>query len=780
MSAAEELLSAGFAALKRGDVAAAVQHFTDVGMAHAADKLAVLRAATGLRDCGRPKTAAVILSRAAAAAPNSWALLDALAAAYVDIGATAEAARILDRIARLYEEWLAGAPDRADIWINLGKVRTRLDQWDKAEAAYRSALRAAPDDAGAVLHLGALLMTLGRLTEARPLLERARLLDPANPMTHLNAARVHLRLGAFDDAVAAGQAAVERAPGLTDTHQILGTALVEAGRPAEAIASLTTALQQRPEAASILLNLAKAEAAAGDKDAAEVLIRRVLARDPDNASAQALLEAASGNTEIVKTLLQRAWAADSIHAYTEARRHYEAALELSPRHAFALSRLVTIDGLEGRLADAEACHHELVESLGQSRLDDINWTHLAWIAYQAVLRPMPHALYREIAAAIDRQLARPPQAPSAAGRASGRLKIGYLSSMLRDHPIGHVTAALFAAHDRSQFEIHVFYLPEGPESAFTRTIAEGAEHFITLPADGEGIIAAIAARDLDVLVYLDGYMALALLPVVAARPARKQVFWLGHAGNCELSAIDYVIADATVVPPGEESLYGARVLRLPDTYHCASPHPIGAPMTRAEAGLPEDGFVFCAFNNPEKIDSAIFDAWMRILGRVDGSVLWISRTLSAAVEDNLRAAAAKHGVDGGRLVFAGRLPDKARHLARHYLCGLFLDTLTLNASTTALDALWSGLPVLTIAGPRFGARIAASFSRAVGLDEMVVPDLAAYEERAVHLATHPDALAAIHSQLAENLETRPLFDIDRFCRALEAGLTEICVGHGAS
>lgn len=776
MSSAEALLAAGLAAIERGDIAAAVESLTTLGVSHPSSKLAILRAATALQECGQPKAAAIVLSHAASKSPDSPAVLDSLAKAYLDIGANLEAARVLERTARIYENAVAVSPAHPDLWIDLGKVRARLDRQTDAEAAYRAALAAQPQNATATLHLGVLLMTMGRLTEARPVLHRAAMLDPANPLTHLNAARVDLRLAKFDDAIAAGQAAVQLAPALTDALQILGIALLGAGRAAEAIASLTAALEQAPKSPSILINLAKAESAAGRKEAARSLLERALALEPDNAAARALLdEADSGSDDVTTTLLRRAWAADMIQAHTEARQHYEAVLERSPGHVFALSRLVTLNGIEGCVEDAEARHRELVEDLGQSNLDGMSWMHLALIAYQAVLRPMPHALYRSVAAAVDRQLAVPPPARPPA-QTGARIRIGYLSSMLRDHPIGHVTAALFAAHDRARFDVHVFYLPEGAETPYTRMIAEGAEHFISLSGTTEDMIAAIAAADLDVLIYLDGYMTLALLPVVAARPARRQVFWLGHAGNCDLSAIDYVIADATVVPPGEESLYGARVLRLPDTYHCASPHPIGAPMTRAEAGLPPDGFVFCAFNNPEKIDTVVFGAWMRILSRVDGSVLWLSRTLSPAVEENLRAAAVRRGIAGERLVFAGRLPDKARHLARHYLCGLFLDTLTLNASTTALDALWSGLPVLTVSGTRFGARIAESFLRAAGLDEMVAPDLAAYEERAVYLAGHPDALAAIHARLSEKLETRPLFDIGRFCGALEAQVAEICAG----
>lgn len=772
MAASEALLSAGFAALSRGDTAAAAEHFTEIARAHAADKQAILKAAAALRDCGQPKAAALVLNRGVAESPNSRALLEALANAYIDMGATHEAARVLNRIARLLDVLVAESPAAVHHWIDLGKIRTKLDQWDKAEAAYRNALAASPDDAGAMLHLGTLLMTLGRLTEARPLLHRAATLDPGDLQAHLNAARVDLRLAEFDDAIAASRAAIRLAPALADAHQLLGAALLNAGRPAEAVASLTAALEQRPDSPSILLNLAKAEAAAGRAGAAKTLLERALALDPDNAAAKALLDGTDG-AEVTRILLQRAWSADAMNAHTEARRHYDAVLERSPGHIFALSRLVTINGIEGRVEDAEACHRELVHNLGQSRLDGVNWMHLALIAYQSVLRPMPHPLYRSVATAVDGQLAAARDAHTPR-RAGGRIRVGYLSSMLRDHPIGHVTSALFAEHDRERFEVHVFYLPEGGETPYTRTIAAGAEHFVALSGTSQDMIAAIAGRSLDLLIYLDGYMTLALLPVVAARPAPRQAFWLGHAGGCELSAIDYLIADATVVRPGEEALYGARVIRLPDTYHCASPHPIGAPMTRAEAGLPPGGFVFCAFNNPEKIDTRIFDAWMRILARVEDSVLWLSRTLSPAVEGNLRAAAAKRGIDGARLVFAARLPDKSRHLARHYLCGLFLDTLTLNASTTALDALWSGLPVLTVSGARFGARIAESFLRAVGLGDMVVADLTAYEDRAVYLATHPDALAAIHSHLGENLETHPLFNIGGFCRALEKQIAAMC------
>ena len=190
-----------------------------------------------------------------------------------------------------------------------------------------------------------------------------------------------------------------------------------------------------------------------------------------------------------------------------------------------------------------------------------------------------------------------------------------------------------------------------------------------------------------------------------------------------------------------------------------------------------EGFVFCAVNNTEKIDSRIFEAWMKILSRVNKSVLWLSQTLSPSIKINLREAAKERGINGDRLIFAKRVADKAIHLSRHKLAGLFLDTTTLNASTTALDALWAGLPVLTVRGGRFASRIATSHLHAIGLEDMVSESLTEYEERAVHLAMQPDELGDIRQRLSENRETHPLFQIQRFCATFEKCLEGIHKNH---
>jgi predicted O-linked N-acetylglucosamine transferase (SPINDLY family) len=504
--------------------------------------------------------------------------------------------------------------------------------------------------------------------------------------------------------------------------------------------------------------------------------RGVLALDPQHPIA---LEKVQEAVAAMETLLRLASIADDAGAWDEARENYEAVLYQEPHSILSLTRLLAMDGFEGRLTDADRHLADLDRALRSVDLMTIHPNNLAMIAYHSIFRPLPRSTLAAVTDALSRQtleLAEKfPPLPTPLAKSSGRLRIGYLSIHFRDHPVGHVTAALFAAHDRAKVEVHVFYLPMGDANPYTDQIKAGAEHFHTAN-DADEMVRAIARQNLDILIYLDGYMAPFLLPVIARRPAPVQVYWLGHAGACEIAGLDYVLADETVVPPGEEALYRTEVVRLP-IYHPASPHEVGPDMTRAEAGLPETGFVFCAFNNPEKIDTPTFDLWMRILKRVPGSLLWLSRTRSGAIVENLRKEAEARGIAGERIIFATRVADKAAHFARHRHAGLFLDTLGLNASTTGLDALWAGLPLLTVTGARFASRIATTFLKILGLTDLICRTPAEFEERAVHLATTPDSLADVRKRLATNRTSSPLFQIEAFCRTLEGALMGLHAKH---
>jgi predicted O-linked N-acetylglucosamine transferase (SPINDLY family) len=265
------------------------------------------------------------------------------------------------------------------------------------------------------------------------------------------------------------------------------------------------------------------------------------------------------------------------------------------------------------------------------------------------------------------------------------------------------------------------------------------------------------------------------LDIFSYRVAPLQLYWLGHGGGLGLSFIDYVIADAVVIPFGEEHRYKEKILRLPEVYHSTDTPPIADhEMQRVDHGLAENAFVYCVFNTPKKIDKRVFDAWMNILRHVPGSQLWLSRLKEPdLLVNNLRQEAEKRGINSRRLVFAPRIENKSDHLARHRLADLFLDTFTYNASTTAIDALWAGLPILTCPGSTFYSRICSSLLRSVGLADMICDSVQTYEDRAVYLATERNALAEVRERLARNRMSHPLFDIKRFVRHLEAGYREI-------
>ena len=267
----------------------------------------------------------------------------------------------------------------------------------------------------------------------------------------------------------------------------------------------------------------------------------------------------------------------------------------------------------------------------------------------------------------------------------------------------------------------------------------------------------------DIVIDLTGYTEFCRPEILSYRPAPISVLYLGYPGTVGASFIDYVVADKVVLPFDQQPFYTENIVHLPDSYQVNSRREVAieTPKPRA-AGLPEEGFVFCCFNNSYKINRKIFEVWMRLLGQVDGSVLWLMCT-SEATCDRLRGEAIKRGINPARLVFAEHQPLD-QHLARHRLADLFLDTLPYNAHTTASDALWAGVPVLTCYGTSFQGRVAASVLNAVGLPELVTADLEEYEALALRLATQPLLLADLKARLEGNRQACPLFDVDRFRR----------------
>lgn len=361
------------------------------------------------------------------------------------------------------------------------------------------------------------------------------------------------------------------------------------------------------------------------------------------------------------------------------------------------------------------------------------------------------------------------------GYAHRRLRIGYLSSDLHAHAVAILTAELFELHDRSQVEVYGFCWSSEDNSPLRARIIKAMDHFIKIgEMSDEQAARSIRSHEIDILVDLHGLTQGTRPNILAWRPAPVQVTYLGFPGPTALPCIDYVIADKFVLPPELAPYFTERPLYMPKSFQINDrQREVGPRPTRAECGLPEDAFVFCSFNNNFKITEEVFTVWMRILSRAPNSILWLVAD-SQTVRANLTSHAERLGVDPARLYFAERV-SPAAYLARFQAADLFLDTLPFNAGTTASDALWAGLPLLTCVGHTFSARMAGSLLMAVDLPDLITYNFQDYEDKAVSLAEQPEQIAAMKRQLQENRLSCALFDSPQFVRDLETAFKGIAV-----
>jgi predicted O-linked N-acetylglucosamine transferase (SPINDLY family) len=366
----------------------------------------------------------------------------------------------------------------------------------------------------------------------------------------------------------------------------------------------------------------------------------------------------------------------------------------------------------------------------------------------------------------------PEAAVRRAPRRHGRIRVAYLSADFREHPVARLMADVFERHDRQRFEVAAVSFGPSAEGSMRQRLCASFEHFLDVSELSDRAIAEqLRARGIDIAIDLTAYTQHGRPQILAHRPAPLQASFLGYPGTTAAPFIDYLIADGQVILEEQAAHYSEQVVRLPDCYLPGnSARPIAARTpTREELGLPEQGFVFCCFNNVYKILPDVFACWLRMLRETPSSVLWL-REAGPAAARNLLATAQRHGVEPHRLRFAPRQP-LAEHLARHRQADLFLDTLPYNAHSTAADALWAGLPILTCRGKSFVARVASSLLLTAGLPELVTDSLEEYTARALQLAQNATELAALRARLDRNRLSSPLFDAQRFSRHFEAALT---------
>jgi protein O-GlcNAc transferase len=647
-----------------------------------------------------------------------------------------------------YDRALAVNPRYAKALCHRGDALRALGRNAEALASYDKALAAAPDYAEAVINRGGVLRDLSRHAEALASFERALALRPANHEIRYNRANSLQSLGRFEEALRDYDDVLAANPRATEAHNNRGCVLEKLGRLEEALASFDAALALRADASdalhnrgNVLLALARHAEAVASYDGA-------LALAPQR----------------IDTLHNRGQALMLLRRYEEAIAAFASVLAREPENPSASAGLANC-----RLLTCDWKGVAEIAERARSAARGGDWSTLDPFAALCIFdEPADHLEYAR--AYVRRSVpaaAQPPRARTAPG--SGRIRVAYLSSDFRNHPVTHLTSELYQRHDRDRFEvIGISFGPDDGSEARARAI-RAFDHFhdVRLMSDSQ---AAAFARGLavDIAVDLNGHTAGARLGMLAHRPAPVQAQYLGYLGTMGAGFIDYVMADAIALPFDQQPFYTEKIVHLPECFQIsdsARPAPAHVP-GRAELGLPETGFVFCCFNNTYKITSAVFDRWMRLLNAVDGSVFWLYGANAPAIA-NLRREAQSRGVDPGRLVFApaAALADYRARLTR---AGLFLDTLPYNAGATANDALGAGLPLVTCAGRGFAGRMGASLLTAVGLCELITTDLDAYEALALKLATDRPLLESIRGRLLQNRLTSPLLDVARTCRRIEA------------
>lgn len=604
-------------------------------------------------------------------------------------------------------------------------------------------------------------------------------------------ARQLQKLGRFTAAETAYRQALGLNPTDPELHYDLGGLLLDMQYPEQAESCYRTALALAPNHPQILLQLGNALAAQGKHKEAAIQFRASLAIDPTQYAACYNL----GN------------ALRDLGQFEGAAECYRVSLRLDPNYADCYNNLGNVLRQLGRLDEAIACYREALRldpNLHHARMHLLHQRqHICdWADMDAEIAEIRRLVNEEPRALISpfAFLALPGTTPAeqlrcaqnwAANRYAGlqrksehhslranqhdgsRLKIGYLSADLRAHPMAWLITELIELHDRSHFTVYAYSYGPDDGSPERQRLQRAFDHFLDARAMGiQETARRIRADGIDILIDLTGYTQMSRSGILALRPAPIQVNWIGYPGSMGAPFVDYLLSDAFVTPPSLAMHYSERLVLLPHTYYPNnSSRPVAAIPSRTDCGLPANSIVLCCFNQTFKITPAIFAIWMEVLRIVPDSVLWLLECNRWA-RGNLLREAETHGVSSERLLFAPRVPI-AEHLARHRCADLFLDTLPYNAHTTACDALWMGLPVLTCAGETFASRVAGSLLHAAGLAELITTSLADYRALAIELATQPERLRALRKSLDESREHMLLFDTACFVRHLEQRYREM-------
>jgi len=638
-------------------------------------------------------------------------------------------------------------PDAFIIWNILGAAHKRLGKTFEASEAFEKVIEINPNYADGHSNLGVTLQEQGKLDESIMSFKKALSLKPDYTEAHFNMGVTLKEQGKLEKAIEAYRKALALNPDYAEAYNNMGATLQGQGKLEEAIEAYKKALKLKSDYAEAYNNMGNAHK---DQDKLEQAIeayKKALKLKPDYAEAYNNM----GNALKDQDKLEQA-----IEAYKKA-------LAIKPDYAEAraqcLHQLAHICDWDSIIADLS-----LVPELGTTNKD----------VSPFVLLPLEDAPERHrirskvVADAKFWQQSLPLREKPF--KKPKRIRLGYFSTDFKEHPVAYLIAKMLEQHNRDQFEVFGYSLHGNQRGEMRQRLSKSFDNFADVHGISDKAIALLARENgIDIAINLNGYTQHARTGIFMYRAAPIQINYLGYPGTLGANFMDYIVADRFLIPEKNQKYFSEKQLYLPNTYMPTdnTRELSQKSISRSDMRLPKDAFVFCCFNNNYKISSAEFDIWMRLLNNIEGSVLWLRKSNQFS-HFNMRKEAEKRNVDPSRLVFADKAPME-EHLARQGLADLFVDTFAFNAHTTATEALWAGLPVVTKAGQGFAARVAGSILNAVGLPELVTETEQDYEALILELATNPTKLAIIKKKLATNRLTQPLFNTEQYTKHLEKG-----------
>lgn len=662
----------------------------------------------------------------------------------------------------LLEKAVLAAPENPQFSDNLGQLYNKTGQSGKAIESYRASLRAAPNFADAHNNLGNALTETKQYEEAVAHYRKALESDPNNARTQYNLGTTLIKQGNITEAAEIFRGVLKLVPDFTDAHNNLGQCLMDQGDIEEAETHLRRALELNPDHASALNNLGNIFYSRVEFDEALELYRRAISIDPGNTEAWNNL-----GTVLVKR-----------GSYDEAMTCFQEAFKISPENPLTLGNLQSCllntcswNELQKLMPQIEILNRDALKRneataerplMGLTRLPDLEEN-------LKIARSWSEKIARKVAvmglnfSMENRRMPKP------------ILTIGYLSFDYRDHVVAHLVRQMFALHDRGSFKVIGYSSGPDDGSDYRREIIAGCDDFVDIWNMTHGKAAQRIHDDqVDILIDLTGFTNGPGLEIAALRPAPIQIHYpLGFPGTTGADFFDYIILDSVVVLEKEEKNFSEKALYIPSYYFFISRPTDGfldSP-PRKDASLPENGIVFCSFNKANKIEPLMFHTWMNLLKKTPDSVLWLIDDNSVATK-TLKLEASKRKIDPERLVFAERVP-KDQHFARLAMADIALDTRIYNGGATTSDALWAGVPVITLRGGHIPSRASSSMLTSLGLLELIAKNLDEYETLALKFANNPQELQRLKGTLAEKVRSSPLFNTENIVLNLEKAYHQV-------